>query len=305
MKNLVRLLFVISIGLCLVSCGSAEGNNVQQAKAEVQKKLAKTLVQCGDSWFIKKKELGPTPPDFTYTEYKQMKISTEPQKLTEASKLNGLEWSVRVAYDLTGPKREYLTGAEKYGRQLKWSDWGQHTTKAAYYVFKKNGQIVVERDNMEWQTPLLEGEGLSCAEIPDGRPTTGASAGKTSGPKQEGPFRISEKSYSEKDDLASAAAASCGPEYGLADWDDVVQHSMTNKALADKLGWEPGENNSLFVVWRGKRFWQDGNRQFFITRFDHNKPSDYLSHDNIDNHSIDLGSYFGRSYRILCIKKGQ
>ena len=40
------------------------------------------------------------------------------------------------------------------------------------------------------------------------------------------------------------------------------------------------------------------NRHYYISRHDGNKPAHYLAHDNIDNYTISLGSWYGNWYAV-------
>ncbi|MCK4736013.1 MAG: hypothetical protein KAT65_26395, partial [Methanophagales archaeon] len=48
-------------------------------------------------------------------------------------------------------------------------------------------------------------------------------------------------------------------------------------------------------------FWS-GRRHYFMTRHDHNCPGSFLVHDDIENHFIDLGSWYNLEMHVLCIK---
>jgi hypothetical protein len=94
-----------------------------------------------------------------------------------------------------------------------------------------------------------------------------------------------------------------GSNYTIADWNDI-------KALEGQVDFEDwsnfigisGANKSLMVTKNGQHFY-NSSRHYFISRHDHNTPSGYLVHDHIDNHFIDLGSWYDISMRVLCKKK--
>ena len=62
-----------------------------------------------------------------------------------------------------------------------------------------------------------------------------------------------------------------------------------------------GEENALLISNDGYKIWL--GRQYYISRFNHNKLSNYLAHDAIDNDLVCLGSWFGLSKHILAVRK--
>jgi hypothetical protein len=59
---------------------------------------------------------------------------------------------------------------------------------------------------------------------------------------------------------------------------------------------------SGFLVKSGGNRWWSGNRHYWVERHNHVVPNGWLVHDQIDNHFIDLGSWYSISLRILCIR---
>jgi len=119
------------------------------------------------------------------------------------------------------------------------------------------------------------------------------------------PFKITQGYYSENDNLEDAVQSEFGNNYRIADWNDVVSYCQTHSAQAfiDQLNWELGEENSLMVTWNGEHFWDWGNRHYYISRFDHNVPSHYLVHDDIEDGYITLGSWYNLHMRVLAIRR--
>ncbi|MDZ4205549.1 MAG: hypothetical protein U1C46_12130 [Bacteroidales bacterium] len=117
-------------------------------------------------------------------------------------------------------------------------------------------------------------------------------------------FKTTFNYYKETDNLEQAVINEFGSSYRIADWNDVVAYCQNNSPglFISNLNWQLGEENSLMVVRNGQHFWA-GSRHYYISRFDHNKPSHYLAHANINNHHIDLGSWYGLNMPVLCIKK--
>jgi HEAT repeat protein len=114
-------------------------------------------------------------------------------------------------------------------------------------------------------------------------------------------FGVTANAYSETADLNQAVESEFGNEYRVADWNDIKAYSGDIKGWADRIGMK--NKDYYFVTWNGKGFWNDGNRHYFITRFDGVVDSNYAVHDQIDNNTITLGSWYDIEERILAIRK--
>lgn len=124
-------------------------------------------------------------------------------------------------------------------------------------------------------------------------------------------FKVTSGNYSEREDLNQVVRNEFGSNYRVADWNEVVaycqQHSAESFVNSIHMGLT--EKNSVIVTYGGKSSWTQpglGKRYYYITRFDHRLPKDYTyySHANIDNHAIDLGSWTGMNFPVLCIGSG-
>jgi hypothetical protein len=100
---------------------------------------------------------------YVIEEWRNGKIEVKSDKLTEADKLNGVEWSGTVLVSLNGPSRKLERG--------NWSEWGGggSTLGPYYFLVRKNGKWIEPSDLplrhhnqfFEKDTPLI-----TCAEIP-------------------------------------------------------------------------------------------------------------------------------------------
>lgn len=115
-------------------------------------------------------------------------------------------------------------------------------------------------------------------------------------------FRITKGTFHPNANLNQACANEFGLGFVLADWNQLPRTRSAILGLANQLRLG-GKRNNLSVTRGGKRLYQSG-RYYFISRFDHRKPRSYLSHGNIDNHFIDLGSWSGNR-RALCFGRPQ
>jgi hypothetical protein len=112
-------------------------------------------------------------------------------------------------------------------------------------------------------------------------------------------FKITSKSYSEKNDLDSAVLTDYGEEYRMADWQDLLK-IISIAEFSDEVGIKNG--NHYYIKYNGERFYSD-TRQYFISRYDGNLPSGYLAHDQIDNNFLCLGSWYDENFPVLIVKK--
>jgi len=71
--------------------------------------------------------------------------------------------------------------------------------------------------------------------------------------------------------------------------------------IAEAIGM-PGRG-SLLVSKDGERFLEGTKRHCIAKWHGHNLPSYFWSHDDIDNHLIDLGSWYDMKEHVLCIEK--
>lgn len=121
-------------------------------------------------------------------------------------------------------------------------------------------------------------------------------------------FAMTKKEY-DSNQISNVCQDEFGRNARMADWIDIQVYYNFSGSLSEffknldlphsqSKGWnEVGAfvkaNNSEFA---------SGKRHFFISRHDGNRPSHYLSHSHINNHELDLGSWYTKG-RVLCIKK--
>ena len=114
-------------------------------------------------------------------------------------------------------------------------------------------------------------------------------------------FRATSGKYNEKEDLDSIIRIEFGENYRLADWKDILSISTNIEEWADSIGLDEGEENSLMISNDEYRIWL--GRQYYISRFNHKKPKNYLAHNSINNDLICLGSWFGLNKHVLAVRK--
>ena len=114
-------------------------------------------------------------------------------------------------------------------------------------------------------------------------------------------FKTTSGSYCEKDDLDQVVREEFGDDYKLADWEEVRLYSANVEGWADSLGLAEGEGKELLISSDGYRMWL--GRQFFLARFNHNKPDYFLAFDAIEDNLVCLGSWLDMSNKVLAIRK--
>ena len=114
-------------------------------------------------------------------------------------------------------------------------------------------------------------------------------------------FKITTGTYNEKEDLDQIIRSEFGDQYRLADWNDLLTFRTTIEAWADSLGLAEGEGKSLLISNDGYRIWL--GRQYYISRFNHKKPGNFLAHDSMDDECICLGSWSGLKNRVLAVRR--
>jgi len=115
-------------------------------------------------------------------------------------------------------------------------------------------------------------------------------------------FKITSGRFNEKEDLDQMIRKEFGNNYRLADWNDIKAFCKNIEAWTDSIGLsEGGGENALMISNDGYRIWL--GRQYFISRFNHNKPEHFLAHDAIEDDFVCLGSWLGLNMHVLAVKK--
>jgi len=117
------------------------------------------------------------------------------------------------------------------------------------------------------------------------------------------PIRLTPMNYDELYDLETACSTHFGNGAGLGDWNDVVDaFDAYGKSFVNELGLA-GTTTEALVRRDGER-WYSSTRHYFIARHDGDLPDGFLSHANIGDHFIDLGSWYDRKMPALCLVDG-
>ena len=125
-------------------------------------------------------------------------------------------------------------------------------------------------------------------------------------------FHVITHNLSERGDLKAACKKKLGIGVRLADWNDILAYCQAGGSLADFIAaleipleyvtpedMDPIPNTYYRISMNGELRW-GGDRHYFFTRHDHTKRAGFLSHNDIDNYRLTLGSWFGKGGFALC-----
>jgi len=103
-------------------------------------------------------------------------------------------------------------------------------------------------------------------------------------------YSLTAHAYAYTADMDAAAIAEFGPGATVADWVDL-EASFAGQAAAfcDYIGLTEYRDHA-WVYWGGEGFYSS-TRHYFIERHDGTVPGGWLVHDEIDNHTLCLGSW--------------
>ena len=118
-------------------------------------------------------------------------------------------------------------------------------------------------------------------------------------------FHVINFGLDETQDHNAACKAQLGSNARLADWNDIVAYHGAGGSLADfvaglKMSVDGGPpptqdqiGNSYTISRDGNPIWGNTGRGYYVSYHNHNKPGNYLAHENIDNYYLSLGSWPG------------
>jgi len=180
----------------------------------------------------------------------------------------------------------------RMGQKADYPRWGDARWMAGYTNARpellgwfRPSEIIGETDAMrEWHSYIRKREDT----------VTGRS-------RSAGDFKITSEKYNEKQDLDQMIQNEFGDHYRLADWNDILEFSHSIEDWADSVGLAEGSENALMISNDGYRIWL--GRQYFISRFNHQKPRHFLAHDSIDDDFVCLGSWFGLNMHVLAVRR--
>jgi hypothetical protein len=136
-----RKLFLLSLLLTLSSCAGKPGATGSSADAEASAQAEKfwfsQITQCGDSYY-RVRELTSGGKEFF--EIKEPKVRLSPRKLTDADRLNGVEWDGKAVLEA----KVVRVWGPKVGPWEPWSNGVWRMDNYQYPMKKVNGQWTVD-----------------------------------------------------------------------------------------------------------------------------------------------------------------
>lgn len=116
-------------------------------------------------------------------------------------------------------------------------------------------------------------------------------------------FHVVAHNLDETGDLKKACPEKLGVGVRLADWSDLVAYHKAGGSLADlienlEIPIEVDDSQQYRISMNGELLWR--GRHYFVARHDHTKRPGFLSHNDIDNYHLTLGSWFGKGGFALC-----
>jgi len=106
------------------------------------------------------------------------------------------------------------------------------------------------------------------------------------------PYALTTGYYTADADMDAAVVSEFGPSAQVADWTDIkASYAGSAAEFCDAVGLSADGIPSAIVYRNGEGFWYSG-RHYFVKRHDGIVPSNWLVHDQIDNNTLDLGSWY-------------
>jgi hypothetical protein len=118
------------------------------------------------------------------------------------------------------------------------------------------------------------------------------------------PFALTGEKYHETDaGIESACSLELGSTWKTADWNDISAYSQGGNSIQDLVSTLVLSANTPYLVTYNEEGWFSTQRHYIFELHDHTLPRGWLSHQEIDDHYVDLGSWYGLDAQILCHKE--
>ena len=112
------------------------------------------------------------------------------------------------------------------------------------------------------------------------------------------PFRLSNNTYSELANLDSISINKFGNNSRLADWSDIknyIDSTGSSMDFINQIGL--ADEGTALVQINGQRYLNNGDRHYYLQRFDDGPYSGFLVHDQMDN--LYIGSWYDLNMNVL------
>lgn len=146
---------------CSILPGTTGSSVDAEARREAGKFWATQITKCGDSYY--RREVLIKKGDYViYYQMKDPKVEVLPQPVSEADRLNGIEWKGSTAFI---PVASRIWNTEKKG----WSDWGKGAwgvPELNYGMNKAKGAWTVNTKRDWTREETSRYEPVDCSQIP-------------------------------------------------------------------------------------------------------------------------------------------
>ena len=151
MKILVPMLAMVVLAMS-VGCGRSLDNEAVNSAKEYWK-----LTQIGGSTYLCKIGAGAK----TVYEFRNIKVHVTPQSLSEADKLNGVEWRGSVSLKADAVRRYRSLSSYSGELDMTWSPWFSTNTSSA------EEYMDLQKSQGEWKFSRFDGDTFKQVEASD------------------------------------------------------------------------------------------------------------------------------------------
>jgi hypothetical protein len=149
----------------LSACGGDFGSSASSAETEAQKEAEKfwatQVTKCEESYY--RKEVLPKKGDYVLLyEMKEPTVLAEPRKLSDADRLNGVEWEGRTVFS---PKSSRVWGQD-LGTWYEWKKGMGNVPELSYPMKKAGGKWTVDTKRHWSREETSKYVPVDCSQIP-------------------------------------------------------------------------------------------------------------------------------------------
>lgn len=158
---IMALLVASSLSMCSAGAIFDAGSGNSEAKRQAEKFWASQVTKCGDSYY--RKEVLPKKGDYVLLyEMKEPTVLAEPSKLSDADRLNGIEWDGRTIFS---PKSSRVWGQDP-GTWYEWKKGMGNVPELSYPMKKAGGQWSVDTKRHWTREETSKYVPVDCSQIP-------------------------------------------------------------------------------------------------------------------------------------------
>jgi hypothetical protein len=162
------LICAVALACLSLACTSLPGGIITSAEAEAQREAEKfwatQVTKCGESYY--RKEVLPKKGDYVLLyEMKEPTVLAEPRKLSDADRLNGIEWEGRTVFS---PKSSRVW-AQDPGSWYEWKKGMGNVPELSYPMRKVNGQWAVDTKRHWTREETSKYVPVDCSQIPESK----------------------------------------------------------------------------------------------------------------------------------------